>query len=158
MIKVGIPTHITGILDFASGAVGMIVTSFDVWSHSMPFIEIYGTEGTLQVPDPNCFCGEIKLRRFREEAWSAIPLKAPGPDDTQGKDGCYDINNLRGIGITDMAEAIVEDRPHRASAELTNHVLDVMHGIHDASASGKYYELKSTCQRPEPMANYYFGV
>jgi hypothetical protein len=50
-----------------------------------------------------------------------------------------------------MAEAIAENRPHRASAELTSHVLDVMHGIHDASASGKYCELKSGFQRPAPL-------
>jgi hypothetical protein len=57
----------------------------------------------------------------------------------------------RGLGITDMAEGISEGRPHRASGELAYHVLEVMHGIHDASAEGKYYELKSSCSRPEPL-------
>ncbi|MDR0877164.1 MAG: gfo/Idh/MocA family oxidoreductase, partial [Treponema sp.] len=60
-------------------------------------------------------------------------------------------DNSRGLGITDMAEAIAKGKPHRASGELAFHVLDVMHGIHDASASGKYYEPKSTCPRPEPL-------
>jgi predicted dehydrogenase len=151
VIKVDVPTHIAGVLDFAGGAVGVIVTSFDIWAHSMPCIEIYGTEGSLQVPDPNYFRGEVKLRRYREEAWSTIPLVLPGPDNPKDKDDWYFLNNLRGIGITDMAEAISGGRPHRASGELTNHVLDIMHGIHDASASGKYCELKSSCQRPEPM-------
>ena len=151
VIKVDVPTHVTGTLDFASGAVGVIVTSFDVFNHSMPCIEIYGTEGTLQVPDPNYFRGEIKLRRFREDAWSVIPLVLPKPDNPKDKDDWQYLNNLRGIGITDMAEAIVEGRPHRASGELTSHVLDIMHGIHDASASGKYCELKSGFERPEPL-------
>jgi predicted dehydrogenase len=150
-IKVEVPTHIAGVLEFVSGAVGVIVTSFDVWAHSMPCIEIYGTEGSLQVPDPNYFRGEIKFRHSREKYWSEIPLILPAPDNPKDKEDWHLLNNLRGIGITDMAEAIDEGRPHRASAELTNHVLDVMHGIHDASASGKYYELKSSCQRPEPM-------
>jgi hypothetical protein len=61
------------------------------------------------------------------------------------------LNNQRGIGITEMAEAITGGRPHRASGELAYHVLDIMHGIHDASASGQYYELKSSCSRPEPL-------
>jgi predicted dehydrogenase len=152
VIKVAVPTHITGVLDFASGAAGLIMTSFDVWSHTMPFIEIYGTEGTLQVPDPNYFRGKIRLKRFWEEDWSVFPLKTPEPDDPKGRDDWHLLNNLRGIGITDMAEAITEGRPHRASAELTNHVLEIMHGIHDASASGKYYDMKSICQRPEPLA------
>jgi hypothetical protein len=57
----------------------------------------------------------------------------------------------RGLGLVDMAEAIKEDRLHRASGELAYHVLEVMHGFHDASASGSYYSLKSGCQRPEPV-------
>ena len=151
VIKVEVPTHIAGVLDFSAGAVGVIVTSFDIWAHSMPCIEIYGTEGTIKVPNPNYFRGEIKLKRFREEAWSDIPLFLCEADKPKDKDDWHFLNNLRGLGITEMAEAISEGRPHRASAELTNHVLEVMHGIHDASASGKYYDLKSTCGRPQPM-------
>lgn len=151
VINVDVPTHISGVLDFVSGAVGLIVTSFDVWSSSMPFIEIYGTEGTLQVPDPNYFRGEVRLRRFREENWPVVPLMLGEPDLPQDKDNWQRLNNWRGIGITDMAEAIVEGRPHRASGEMAYHVLDVMHGIHDASASGTYYELKSRCERPAPL-------
>ncbi|GHT74960.1 oxidoreductase [Spirochaetia bacterium] len=139
VIDVDVPTHIAGVLDFAGGAVGTLITSFDVWASSMPFIEIYGSEGTLQVPDPNTFGGPVRVRRFREEAWSEIPLLKNFAD------------NSRGLGITDMAEAIIEDRPHRAAGELAYHVLDVMHGIHDASASGTYYQVKSTCARPEPL-------
>ncbi|GHV71075.1 dehydrogenase [Spirochaetia bacterium] len=139
VINVDIPTHITGILDFANGAVGTIITSFDVYSHTLPWIEIYGSEGTLRVPDPNTFGGPVFVKRYREENWSEIPLLKDYPE------------NSRGLGITDMAEAIVEGRPHRASGEMAYHVLDIMHGIHDASASGKYYKLKSKCKRPEPL-------
>jgi len=136
IIDVEVPTHIAGVLDFAGGAVGTLITSFDVYSHSLPCIEIYGTEGTLKVPDPNTFGGPVFVRRFREPEWSQIPLLKNYAE------------NSRGLGITEMAEAIEENRPHRASSELTCHVLDIMHGIHDASASGKYYKLKSKCKRP----------
>jgi hypothetical protein len=60
--------------------------------------------------------------------------------------------NSRGIGITDMALAIEENRPHRASADLVYHVLDIMQGIYDASASGKYYKLRSKCKRPDALS------
>jgi predicted dehydrogenase len=139
LINVEIPTHIAGVLDFAGGPVGTLTTSFDVYNHSLPCIEIYGTEGTLKVPDPNTFGGPVLVRRFREPEWSQIPLLKSYPD------------NSRGLGITDMAEAIEEGRPHRASSELAFHVLDIMHGIHDASVSGKYYKLKSKCKRPPEM-------
>ena len=151
IINVEIPTHVAGVLDFSCGAVGVIVTSFDVWSSSMPCIEIYGTEGTLQVPDPNCFRGEVRVRRFRDENWSQIPLVMPEPDNTNINDIRNSLNNLRGIGITDMAEAIEDGRRHRASAEMTFHVLDIMHCIHEASAAGKYCDVQSTCERPEPL-------
>jgi predicted dehydrogenase len=139
VIKVDVPTHIAGVLDFASGAVGTIITSFDVYSHTLPWIEIYGSEGTLRVPDPNTFGGPVYVKRFREEEWSAIPLLKDYPE------------NSRGLGITDMAEAIVEGRPHRANGEMAYHVLDVMHGFHDASVGGSYYNVKSACTRPEPL-------
>jgi predicted dehydrogenase len=139
VIDVEVPTHIAGVLDFASGAVGTVITSFDVYSHTLPWIEIYGTEGTLRVPDPNTFGGPVLVKRYRAETWSEIPLLKDYAE------------NSRGLGITDMAEAIGEGRPHRASGELAYHVLDLMHGIHDASASGKYYEVKSACARPEPL-------
>jgi predicted dehydrogenase len=136
LVNVEVPTHIAGVLDFTSGPIGTLITSFDVYSHSMPCIEIYGTEGTLKVPDPNTFGGPVFVKRFRENEWHSIPLLKNYSE------------NSRGLGITEMAEAIEEGRPHRASAELTFHVLDIMHGIHDASASGKYYKIKSKCNRP----------
>jgi predicted dehydrogenase len=139
VINVEVPTHITGVLEFSGGAVGTIITSYEVYSHTLPFIEIYGTEGTLRLPDPNFFDGPVYIRRFNAEEWSQIPLLKDHAE------------NSRGLGITDMALAIEENRPHRASAELVFHVLDIMHGIYDASASGKYYKLKSKCKRPAAL-------
>ena len=140
VIKVDVPTHITGVMDFASGVVGTIITSFDVYSHTLPCIEIYGSEGTLRVPDPNTFGGPVYVKRYREENWSEIPLLKAYP------------KNSRGLGLADMACSITESRPHRASGEFSYHVLETMHGFHDASASGVYYKLKSSCVRPEPLA------
>jgi predicted dehydrogenase len=139
VVDVEIPTTIAGVVEFECGAVGTLITSFDIWSHTLPWIEIYGTEGTLRVPDPNTFGGPIYVKRFREEAWSEVPLLRDYP------------NNSRGLGITDMALAIGEGRPHRASDELSYHVLELMHGFHDASSSGVYYNVKSRCKRPEPF-------
>jgi len=138
-INVEIPTHIAGVLDFVQGTVATLITSFDVYSHSMPRIEIYGTEGTLNVPDPNTFGGPVTIRHLREENWTEIPLAENYRE------------NSRGLGITDMAQAIDENRPHRASGELANHVLEVMHGIHDASFSENYYKLRTKCLRPEAL-------
>ena len=138
-VKVETPTHVAGLLDFAGGAIGTIITTFDVWAAELPRIEIYGTEGSLSVPDPNGFGGPVKIRRPGMQDWKEIPLAFGYAD------------NSRGIGVADMANAIQSGRPHRASGELAFHVLDIMCAIHEASAQGKHIELTSTCTSPAPL-------
>lgn len=137
-IEVEIPTHVAGVLDFDSGAVASLITSFDVWSHNLPRIEIYGTEGSLSVPDPNTFRGPVKVRRAGASDWSEVPLTH---SDQVG----------RGIGVADMAYALRSGRPHRASGELAYHVLDLMHAFHDSSSSNQHVELTSTVAQPAPL-------
>ena len=139
VIKVQIPTHIAGVLDFANGAIGTIITSFDVWSHQLPHIEVYGTEGTLIVPDPNGFGGPVYVRGAQERAWREVP-------HTHGY-----TENSRGIGAADMAHAMRTGQTPRASGELAYHVLDIMEAIHDASREERHITLSSTCQRPAPL-------
>jgi predicted dehydrogenase len=135
-VTVETPTHVVGVLDFAAGAIGAIITSFDVWAHNLPRIEIYGSEGSLSVPDPNTFGGPVRVRRAGANEWSDMPL-------TYGY-----AENSRGLGVADMAHALQSGRPHRANGDLTFHVLDIMHAVHEASAGGHYIELKSQCERP----------
>jgi len=137
-IKVDVPTHVAGVMDFASGAVGTIITTFDVWAAELPRIEIYGTEGSLSVPDPNTFGGPVRVMRGKGE-WAEMPL-AHGYAE-----------NSRGIAVADMAYALCSGRRHRASGELAYHVLDVMHAFHDASREGKHVQLASTCERPAAL-------
>lgn len=139
-IKVEVPTHVAGVVDFVSGAVGTIVTSFDVWGHSHPPIEIYGSEGTLRAPDPNGFGGPVRIRKAGGREWEEIPVGRPYAE------------NSRGIGAADMATAARAGRPHRASGELAYHVLDIMHAFGDASREGRHIELASTCGRPAPLS------
>ncbi len=139
MIKVNTPTHVAGVLDFADGPVATLITSFDVWGHNLPPLEIYGTEGSLSVPDPNGFGGTVRVRRAGATEWSSVPL-------THGYS-----ENSRGIGVADMAYAIQSGRPHRASGEQAYHVLDIMHAILDASAAGHHIDLSSGEERPAPL-------
>lgn len=138
-ITVNTPTHLVGVLDFANGAVGTIITSFDVWSHQLPRLEVYGTEGTLSVPDPNTFDGPVLIRRAAESEWREANI-------SHGY-----IKNSRGIGLADMAFAIQAQRPQRASGEMAYHVLDIMQSIHEASTQGRHIELSSSCERPAPL-------
>ncbi|MDF1515657.1 MAG: Gfo/Idh/MocA family oxidoreductase [Anaerolineae bacterium] len=138
-IEVETPTHISSTLQFASGAIGNIITSFDVWSHQLPRIEIYGTEGTLSVPDPNTFGGPVRIRRAGDDDWHEVPIPFG-----------Y-TKNSRGIAVADMAYALRSGRKHRASGELAYHVLDIMHATLQTALEGKHIELESTCERPAPL-------
>jgi predicted dehydrogenase len=137
-IDVRVPTHAAAVLDFADGAIATFVTSFDVWARENR-IEIYGSEGTLAVPDPNTFGGPVLLRRSGAADWEDVPLTHDYAD------------NSRGLGVADMAEAIRDGRPHRASGELALHVLETMHAVHTASEQGHHVELTSRVDRPSPL-------
>ncbi len=138
-IEVDVPTHIAGVMDFAEGAVGTIITSFDVYAARVPLIQVFGSEGTLNVPDPNTFNGTVRLWRRESGEWEDVPLTRPYQE------------NSRGLGVADMACALRTGRRHRAGDELTFHVLDIMCAFHDASRQGHHIELESACDRPEPL-------
>lgn len=138
-VQVEVPTHVAGIMEFHNGAIGTITTSFDVWAGQVPRIEVYGTEGSLSVPDPNGFGGKVQVRRAGGADWAEVPL-------THGY-----TENSRSIGVADMAQALRSGRTHRAGPELVFHVLDLMHAFHDAASQGQAVELGSTCQRPAPL-------
>jgi predicted dehydrogenase len=140
VMKVETPTHIAGILEFASGPIGTILTSFDVKGGSqLPRIEVYGSQGTLIVPDPNTFGGPVYIQRAGAKGWSEIPLSHSKSE------------NARGVGAADMAKAIMTGRKHRANGDMAFHVLEAMHGFHDASEQGSHYTMKSTCEKPAPL-------
>lgn len=140
VVTVDVPTHVAGILDFASGAIGTIITSFDVWAHNLPNIEIYGTKGTLRVPDPNCPGGVVRICRPSDGGqWRDMPLSHTYAETS------------RSMGVAEMAYALRSGRPHRASGDLAYHILDIMHAFHDASREDKHILLKSTTERPASL-------
>lgn len=138
-IHVDVPTHVVGVLDFTAGAVATIITTFDVWAAELPRIEIYGTHGTLSVPDPNTFGGPVRLRRAGSTEWQEVPIPF------------HYTANSRGLGVADLAHARQNNRPHRANGELALHVLEIMDAIHVASAESHHIQLTTTCDRPAPL-------
>jgi predicted dehydrogenase len=138
-IPVNTPTHVAGLLEFAAGPIATIVTSFDVWSANVPRIEVYGSEGTLVVPDPNTFGGKVLVRTRSEKEFSEVPFQHP-----------YDENS-RGLGVADMAHAIAGDRQHRANGDLAVHVLETMHSILRASEERRHIDLETSCERPAAL-------
>jgi predicted dehydrogenase len=140
-IAVEVPTHLAAVLDFVSGPIATLVTSFDVWSSKAPKLEIYGSQGSLSLPDPNTFAGPVRIRGADDDTWRVVPVTRP-----------Y-TKNSRGLGLADMAAALRGVlRPHRASGEMAYHVLEVMHAVETASREGRHVVIASTCERPAPLA------
>lgn len=138
-IDVHVPTHAAGTLVFRNGAIVQVSMSFDVAGHKHVPIELYGTEGTLIVPDPNRFGGDVELMKKGGE-WETLDNALP-----------YADGNYRSIGLADMAEAIREDRPHRANGDLALHVLEVMEAFGTSSDSGQAVKITSDVDRPAPI-------
>ena len=137
-ISVEVPTHSSALLEFVSGPIGVMVMSFDVKASELPLIEIYGSEGTLSVPDPNIFGGPVRIRRAGADEWSEIPLTH---SDSVG----------RGIGVADMAYALISGRSHRANGQMAYHVLDIMEAIGESSESDRHLHIGSSCDRSAPL-------
>jgi predicted dehydrogenase len=135
-IKVDVATHVAGIMEFVSGATVSIAMSFDVPKHRHSPIELYGTEASLIVPDPNRFGGTIEVAQPGQD-WSERPTEH-----------LYADGNYRIIGVADLAHALRSGRPHRASGDLAFHVLEVMEAFQISSDRGAHVTIESRPERP----------
>ena len=138
-IPVETPTHVAGIMDFSGGVTATIVTSFDTYPYPFPPLVIFGTEGTLEVPDPNRFDGVVRLRKPPADSFVELPHT-------------HSIERGRGSGVADMALSLLRrDRSHRASGRLAQHVLEVMVSFEKSSTTGQHVKIVSTCERPAAL-------
>jgi predicted dehydrogenase len=150
-IPVHVPTHVTGALELESGVPVTVLVSWDMWATNLPYIEVYGTEGSLSVPNPDEFGGSPAVRRAGKEErrqpppppgslpWSPFPL--PFREEVG-----------RGLGVADLADAVRAGRPHRASPELAFHVLEVLTALEKSALERRSVDVRSRCARPVPMA------
>ena len=149
LIKVETPTYVSSVLEFESGIITPLLATFDVQATRLPFIEVYGTEGSLSTTDPDLWSGSPEIRRYGEEEkamldlernvqWTAFRSSRP-------------LAGMRGVGVHDLAQAIIDGRPHRVAAEVAYHVLDIALSIAEAAEAGVHVEVASTCTRPAPL-------
>ena len=139
ILSVEVNTHVTGLIKFKTNPIITFAMSFDVINHECPHIQIHGTKGSMNVPDPNTFKGPVKLANLNTKGFNELPYRSEFK------------NNWRGLGVADMVLSLIEDYPHRASGKLAYHVLDVMLSLEDSAEQKKELEVKSTCERPLAM-------
>ena len=162
-VDVEVSTNYGAVLKFASGTVGNINLTYDVWKSDLPAMEMYGTDGVLICSNPNTMSGPIKLlkadefKAFVNGKEGMIPRLGAiyGPQsfelfreiDTVAPR----IGNERGLGVTDMAEAILTGKKPRVSADLCRHVTEAINAFDVSAETGVPYQMTTTFEQPEAM-------
>ena len=147
-IKVETPTTLMGVLNFHNKSKIQLFASWDIWKHCHTKIELYGLNGSILIPDPNYFGGEILLSN-KDSEWQKIKtedmcLGIPNHDDKGEM-----VANYRGIGLSDMVNNIKLGKNPRCSLELVLHVLEIMEGIIISSETSNIYKTKTSCVKPD---------
>lgn len=136
VVPVEIDTHVASTLEFANGAVISLLMSFDTRAHRLPCLQLYGTEASMNLPDPNGFKGPVEISKGNRE-WQEVP--------------CEHEHGRRGAGAADLIAAVRKERPHRTSLEMAAHVLDVMESLIVAGHTHRVVDIASSCERPSAI-------
>ena len=142
-IPVTVDTHITSLLVFASGVVGTFIASFDIWSNRLPSIEIYGSIGTISLPHPNWYDGDVHIRLHDDHDWLVLPQLLPQFQLDQ-------LEKVRGLGVVELSEAI-GGRQHRSNGAFAYHALEVLEAMQTSSGRSEFVPIESRCERPMPL-------
>jgi predicted dehydrogenase len=142
---VEVMTHVSCLIEFAAGLTAVMTMSCDVWATNLPRLEIYGTEGSMSLPDPNRFDGPTHIWTSSERSWSEVPARGPYRGESSGG---YPRFGYRGLGVAELAAALRAGREPRANGQLALHVLDVIEAVHRSAASGEHIVLTTTCEQP----------
>lgn len=147
-VKVDVPTHYTAVLKMKNGVLVNMNMSFDIWYSTLPKMEIYGTDGTMTMPDPNMSDGKASI--FRKEQVIAGAYGAAG-EQKSWEMPLRDQNvaeYTRGTGVAEMALAIETGKENRANVEIAIHILEVIQGMMKSAQTGECYKLQTTCEQP----------
>ena len=150
-LPVKTPTNIHALLEFANGATIQLSTSWDVWHHRRNHFEMYGTEGTLYVPDPNFFGGKVEVASKDGTVEVVAPWAHPFGVANQENAKHGPLANYRTAGLADMAAAHMEGREHRCSLERTLHGVEVMTSCIISGQTGQFITMTTTCTRPQAL-------
>jgi predicted dehydrogenase len=138
IVTVEVPTHYSVSLEFTSGVIATLVMSFDVHRYPLPNLVVYGSEGTLRVPDPNRFDEAVEFSPLGAKDYTPVPLT-------------HALGRGRGSGVADLASALLAGRPHRAGGELAHHVIEILEAADRSGREGMHITVRSSCERPAPL-------
>jgi predicted dehydrogenase len=146
-IKVEVATTAFALLQFAGGAQVFFGASWDVWRHGHPLMEIYGTKGSMRLPDPNFFGGVVEVTEeggeWRNHDTADLPLGAINWPVASPR-----VANYRALAVAELAAAVRKKTRQRTGAQLALHVLEVMEAILVSGDKGRTVEIEDSAARP----------
>ena len=147
-IDVEVPTHFSGVLTMESGVVVSLNMSFDIYKSTLPMVEIYGSEGSINIPNPDLTNGKPKIWRKNE----VLTRNGPNTHPVAAPDSYKSVARYtRGTGVAEMARAIMAGKPNRASGDLAVHILEAIVKLTESAKCGHKLSLETRCERPEAM-------
>ncbi len=158
-IKVLCPTTYLGTIFFNSGAIIRFTLSFDVIAHHRNHIELYGSKGSILVPDPNMFGGSVYTCKKLGGAWKEHKTNKMYLGKINIRQKSLRANeapinaNYRGVGLAEMAYCIQNNKKHRCNGDLSFHVLDIIQSIMIAAKKRKRINIKSSCSIPKKFSS-----
>jgi predicted dehydrogenase len=138
LFRASTPTHTTAALELERGVTATLIASFEAPSQYICDLRIYGTDGAIDLPDPNFFGGTLRVRRGRGD-WEDVTYASRGGQES------------RGLGLAEMIDAIEAGRPHRASGQLGRHVVGVARGILESAATSATVDVDARVDQPAPL-------
>lgn len=138
--RIGRPDLTVAMIELAHGPIVRLTSDFYASSLSRQRgVELHGDAGSLWLSNWFQFDGRLEWAAFDHDYQAVALLRKPaGPI-------------AWAAGVAEMADAIGEGRPHRASAEQAAHVVEVMCAIAESVDSGQPVEVTSTFPPPAPM-------
>ncbi|WP_306262128.1 Gfo/Idh/MocA family protein [Pararhizobium sp. IMCC21322] len=150
-VPVDTPTNVHALLEFEQGATITMLSSWDVWAHQHSEMELYGTGGSVYLPDPNFFGGAVSAGGADFSEVAPLPdWDHPFRVNNQEQNGVGRAN-YRAAGLADMAMAIMDGRDHRCSLERALHAVDIMTSILKSGETGEFVAMSTTCSRPAAL-------
>lgn len=145
-LQVEIPTHYAVLVRMKNGIIANINFSFDIWKSSMPMMEVYGTDGTLTVPDPNMSGGNAKVYRKEQKLAEVMGGVDTGEGESFTLPELYQNVGMytRGAGVLDLAKAIVNNTENTANGTLATHVIEMITGTIASAEYGTIYHMTTT--------------
>ena len=144
-------------LEFVNETIVQGFISFDVQNHGRNHMELYGTHGSIIVPDPNMFGGPVSVSKELGSIWvnHSVEEKPLGKTNIENHSGRINEaskqSNYRGIGLSEMIDAIENGREHRCNGELALHVLDIIECAMISSIYKVEVDLRTSCKKPLPF-------